>query len=109
MGDVIEKNHWAVAWVFRVAAAFPILIREMIGMDELWAVINMVGVKHFLMAVVSDDAQPANCKFSAPDKMLAEMEWNNRLLERYFGKGIQIVSYSGLCFIMFYDCSWTIV
>ena len=103
MGVVIEKNHWAVVWVFRVAAAFPILIREMISMDELWAVINMVGVKHFLMDVFSNDAQLANCKFSAHGKMLAEMEWNKKLLQKNFGKGIQIVSYSSLCFVMFYD------
>ena len=62
-----------------MAAAFPILIREMLSVDELWAVINMVRVKHFLMDVFSDDAQPVNCKFSAHGKMLAEMEWNKKL------------------------------
>ena len=103
MSVVIEKNHLVVALVFRVGAAFPILIREMLSVDEVWAVINMVGVEHFLMDVSSDDAQVANCKFSAHGKMLAEMEWNKKLLQRNFGKGIQIVSYSSLYLVMFYD------
>ena len=103
MSVVKEKNHWAVVWVFRVGAAFPILIREMLGVDEVWAVINIIGVEHFLIDVLSDDAQVVNCKFSAHGKMLAEMEWNKKLLQRNFGKGIQIVSYSGLCLVMFYD------